>query len=152
MITETIKTEIWEDIPEKPGYFRQVGMIKAEEVFEQVKGILKNQKFLDNLDYFHLDHDLYGKDFPYGRWIAAYPVIGDNEGHYIHVDIIAVKNWKTGVDIKEREIFIIAKTFSGFDSAAKLATEISRLFNDEKLAWADVRARYIIINNKNENK
>lgn len=149
MITETIKTEIWEEIHDKPGYVRHAGMIKAEEVFKQVKDILKGHNLLDDVDYFHLDFSLNGKEFPYGRWVAAYPVIGDNEGHYIHVDIIRVMDWKTGKHIKDLEHFITAKTFMGFDSASKLSTEISRLFNDEKLAWADVRARYIIVN---ENK
>jgi hypothetical protein len=145
MITETIETEIWENIPEKQGYVRHIGMVKIEDVFKQVKEKLP-KKLLEKMDYFHISYNMKNDDIPYGRWISAYPVIGDNEGHYIHVDVISITDYKTGKYIGDRETIFLGKTFCGFDIAAQMAIEISRLFNDYSYNGnkTEIYSRYII--------
>ena len=134
MITDTIKTEIWEDVPGKPGYVRHIGQKPKIEVFKQVETCLREKDLLKKMDYFSLQTKTYDvaatkEEFPWSRWIAVYPVIGDNEGHYIHVDAICVSNFRTNKFLKEREALFLGKTFEGFEVAAQIASEISALFN-----------------------
>jgi hypothetical protein len=147
MYTETIEVEVWEPNPEKPGYLKQVGTRTIEEVFEQVKARIPKD-LMDHMDYFMYSSRDGKNEMPCGRWISAYPVIGDNEGHYVHVDVIAIYDPKTGQQTKEREHIYTAKTFDGFDTAAEFATLISRMFNDWKYyqdGKIEIYARHAII-------
>lgn len=132
MITDTIKTEIWEDIPDRPGRTRHVSQVPLIQVYLQVNDLLKEKGLLSKMDYFDASfsnvrnrHEL----FPYSRWVSAYPVIGDNEGHYIYADAICICEMGTGKFIKERQTVFVGKTHEGFDAAAEIASYIASLFN-----------------------
>lgn len=128
MITNTIETEIYKDVPGKKGYVKHVGMKTIGEVYKQIVNKLDDEVF-SKFDYFLCSNGQNDMPFPYGRWVAVYPVIGDNEGHYIHVDVIGVVDFKTNDYIKDRKNVYIGKTFHGFEVAAEIANSISRLFN-----------------------
>lgn len=132
MITETIKTEIWEDIPDKPGHIRYVSQVPLSQVYNQIKDLLKEKGLYESLDYFHASYTDRKKEddlFPWSRWVAAYTVIGDNEGHYIHIDAIGICEPQTNKPIRDRQNLFTGKTFGGFDEAAKISVYISSLFN-----------------------
>lgn len=94
-------------------------MINLEQsrfaVFEELRNRLRAD--LAELDYFSFEGQP-AELFPSVRWIAAYAVTGNNEGHYIHVDLI----FSDG----SREFFAIGKSFAGWDHAARIAGLIGR--------------------------
>ena len=53
------------------------------------------------------------------RWIACYPVTGDSEGHYVHIDII--------YHDQSRQMFVLAKTFQGMNHAWQIARRVAEL-------------------------
>lgn len=121
MITDLIQCEIYEDVPEKPGYVRTVDYMTTEAVHQKIVDMMEPE-MLGNMDYFHVCFNVRGKKIPDDyRRIYAYVVLGDNEGHYIHVDIMT--NVKT-------ETYFLGKTFEGFSAAQEMASYISSLFND----------------------
>lgn len=98
--------------------------------------------FID--EYFNGPHQ--GGDVPHDfRWIAAYPVTGGSEGHYVHVEfgapaeqvMICDPNDHTGFG---KPVFVnlrspvwrivrlaLGKTFRGFDHAEEIAKRCSKL-------------------------
>lgn len=123
-----IETEIWEPIPSKPGYLREVRKKTYEEVYKETCQFLKERDIWDKLDYFYLCHDYPNenyekKPFPEWRWIACYAVVGSSEGHYIHVDIIKADN--------SREFLFLGKTFAGMDYALYVSNMLTKVFWDE---------------------
>jgi hypothetical protein len=52
------------------------------------------------------------------RWISVYPVTGNSEGHYIHVDVINGKN---------RHMVMMSKTFGGWEVACQIANAAGKL-------------------------
>lgn len=122
-----IDTAIYEPVPGKPRYVEEVRKKTFGEVYEEVKQFLKERDIWDNFDYFTLV-DSYRKEtveqpFPVWRWIACYAVVGGNEGHFVHIDIID----QTGKNIP----FCHGKTFLGMDYALYAANMLTRVFWDE---------------------
>ncbi len=55
------------------------------------------------------------------RWIAVYPVTGNSEGHYVHVDSIAPDG--------TRRLLYLAKTFRGMAHAWRIAQRLGELLD-----------------------
>lgn len=56
-------------------------------------------------------------------WLAVFPCVGANEGHYVHVDAIV----RVGGSAEARVPLFLIKTFSGQDMAIKIAGEVCRV-------------------------
>ena len=123
-----IETEVYEPIPEKPGFVREVRKRTFGEIYKETRQFLEERDIWDSLDYFHLSRDykddkFEDKLFPNWRWIACYAVVGGSEGHYIHVDII-------DMDGKTTQLFL-GKTFMGMDYALYVSNMLTKVFWDE---------------------
>ena len=120
MITDLIQIDIDEEIPDKPGYVRTIDTATIEDVYNQIVELMTNSMY-EEMDYFKVCYDKRNEKIPMDyRRIFAYVVLGDNEGHYIHVDIMT--------NVKS-ETYIIGKSFMGFEKAQETASYISSLFN-----------------------
>lgn len=75
------------------------------------------------LDYLSIAYGREGElqDFPRGR-IACFAVEGSNEGHYIHVAVIAVKTGHVTTAL-------LGKTFLGLEVALAISNTLTRLFH-----------------------
>lgn len=123
-----IEIKKWVPNPEKPGYLKYAGNRTVVEVFTELKKRLEHDGLLPD-EYFCISGD-YRRDgdkpFPERhRWIACYPVTGDNEGHYIHVDALVPRE-KDGEHYLESVPVFLGKTFQGFDFAAKVAAACAK--------------------------
>jgi hypothetical protein len=56
------------------------------------------------------------------HWIAVYPVTGNSEGHYLHIDLIGTAKHEELV----RHIAMV-KTFSGWDKACEVCAAAGKL-------------------------
>jgi len=111
---------------DEDGYVHTMRTKTIQEVYDELVARLK---FEDNLpdEYFSLSVAIRYNDigdrcgtglhkddeWPEYHWIACYPVTGNSEGHYIHVDIIDKDGRATNI--------FLAKTFHGFERAAEIA-------------------------------
>ena len=82
-----IKTQIWEDIPEKKGFVRYVGQRKLQEVFSELEAFLKKENIYPD-EYLLLSDDKSDALFPQGD-IRCYAQWGNSEGIYIELDVLA---------------------------------------------------------------
>lgn len=138
-----IETQIWEPVPEKPGYVRCVGQRKAKEVFNELELSLKEVGLYPD-EYFLIDRDFDCDDmeFPPLEDFYCYAQWGGSEGIYIEVDLVtqdqATKTYK-------RKNFATGKTLmedgDSFDRMQYIAGYIYKLFMGEK----NTPARYIMI-------
>ncbi len=65
-----------------------------------------------------------GDDAPWpldSRWIAVFPVTGNSEGHYVHVEAIAPDG--------RRRLLYLAKTFQGMAHAWRIAQRLGELLS-----------------------
>ena len=91
---EPIEIELWEPVPDKPGFVRQVGCRTIREIFRDLVSYLEAADVqFEDLDYFQpsaIARYENGIDSPFPDYhgIACYPVRGSSEGYYIHVDVI----------------------------------------------------------------
>lgn len=114
---DPIDINIWEPMPDKPGYVRDLGPRSRKAIFEELEDRLIAASALPE-EYFGLAAlSNPSTAFPEHHWIACFPVTGDSEGHYIHVEAI---------NHNSRELVFLGKTFQGFDFAAKCAVECAR--------------------------
>lgn len=116
VLEKPIQIQIYEPIPEKPGYLRHVRNRTIGEIYDELRERLSNDGLLPD-EYFDISYSCEKKpwerdkdEFPRCRRIACYAVTGSNEGHYIHVDAIQ--------SITQNIIPVfIGKTFQGIDFA-----------------------------------
>ena len=84
-----IETEIWNPIPEKPGYVRYCGQRKIKEVFEDLKRFLIEENLYPS-EYFSLNYEfkrIIEKEIPRVQNIYCYAQWGANEGIYFDVEL-----------------------------------------------------------------
>lgn len=127
-----IETEIWEPVPDKPGYVRFVKGRKIIEVYKELYEALSEMKLLPD-EYFLLSHRIgENEEFPRDAVIRATTQWGSNEGIYIDVDIVTRD---------ERVHFITGKTLSetteAFDWMNYIAGTIYKLFAGEGRSSAE---------------
>ncbi len=60
------------------------------------------------------------------RWVMIYPVEGNSEGHYVHVDLLFQNVGPHGYDEARVPLFLV-KTFSGQEAAITIASTLCRL-------------------------
>ena len=109
-----IDLEYWAKDPEKPGYLKYTGSPTYGEVYRQLGEQLETAGMIDEyiaLSSFKHSLDVNNTPFPRAggepedrRWIAVYPVQGDSEGWYIHIDIIHFDSTRT--------MFVLIKTLA----------------------------------------
>lgn len=147
---EVIETEVYKQrmgADGKPtGYLQYVGQRSIGEVFAELKTRLtetatledKDMSLWDSLDYFDLTWS--GKrrleasdDFPSCRSVAVFAVTGSNEGHYIHVEAVGVREIKKDGSLSKAEVvprlIFVGKTFSGMSVALEISNTITRAFH-----------------------
>lgn len=113
------------------GYVHTIRTKTIQEVYDELVARLKFEGNLPD-EYFDIsatiayndandkfDSGLHrNSEWPVYQWIACYPVTGNSEGHYIHVDIID-KN-------RQAQTIFLGKTFHGFERAAEIAAACAR--------------------------
>lgn len=142
---KVIETCIYEPIPDKPGYVRNVGARKAKEVFKELKKMLEEAELLPD-EYFLLDTKFDNEKalFPEMVNVFAYANWGSSEGIYLDVYVF-------GYDGQHDEIqrfhFATGKTLSddsdSFDRMQYIAGYIYKLF----MGFYQMSARYRLISN-----
>ena len=135
----TIEIGVWEPVPESPGQSRQVRNRTATEVIDLLAEELRldppvgtaaemasgeTPAWID--EYLSAGFDGSGSPLPRYRWVAVYPVTGDSEGHYIHIDLV-LSSQGLGPGPQTVKRIGIAKTFKGWEHACLLANRIARL-------------------------
>jgi hypothetical protein len=123
-IVDKIEIQLWEDVPDKPGYVREAGRLTIDEVCNQFNAKLKALEIAPDEYGFYLWHDGgskndKGKEFPAWHWIACYPVTGGSEGHYMHIDVIT--------DRGEHKHLFLAKTLQEGQSGMEYAYEVCKV-------------------------
>lgn len=143
-----IETCIYEPIPDKPGYVRNVGARKAKEVFEELEKALQEANLLPN-EYFLLDTEFDNEKalFPEMVDVIAYANWGSSEGIYLDVYVFGYDGQH---DKTKRFHFATGKTLSedsdSFDRMQYIAGYIYKLF----MGFHQTPARYRLISNGNE--
>lgn len=115
-----IEINLYEPVPDKPGYVKVSGRKTIKDVFEELEKRLKAQGFYPD-EYFSNNNDSEKegeKPFPEFRWISCFAVTGDSEGHYIHVEIIYCDE---KLNIGRRDLMFLGKSFQGMDYAFEIA-------------------------------
>lgn len=117
----TIATQIWEQDPEKPAGYQRLARTKTiGEVYQEIRDVVGEFPEGCN-EYFSVSPMLPADTlWPEGR-ITVYPVTGDSEGHYIHVDV----NGSRG----EHQMIFLGKTFDGWDAAWSFAKKLAELLD-----------------------
>ncbi len=124
-----IETRIYEDVPNKPGYVRAVGLRKAHEVFQELETTLKEAALLPD-EYFSLSYHFKDKDIPFPDWqdIYCYASWGNSEGIYLDVCIVTEEG--------NRICFATGKTLAedsaSFDRMQYIAGYIYKLFQGDR--------------------
>ncbi|MEA1050511.1 hypothetical protein U5801_11915 [Lamprobacter modestohalophilus] len=126
-----IDLELYKPHPEKPGYLAFDRCATVEEVKAQCDEALNKAGLLEELDYFSIASlDARGdKPWPRARWVACFPVVGGSEGHYIHVEAIALMGDPGQTQTGERQLVLIGKTFLGLEHALAVSGTLTRAFH-----------------------
>ena len=124
-IVDKINIQLWEPVPDKPGYVREAGRLPIDEVCNQLNTKLKElniapDEYGFNLrrDYSSRDSDV-GKEFPAWCWFACYPVTGSSEGYYMHIDVFTQQG--------EHKNLFLAKTLQEGQSGMEYAYEVCKV-------------------------
>ena len=124
---DLIEIDLWEPVPDKPGFVREVGRRSVKDVFKDLCEYLQCADVqFDDLDYFQMGFEWRsqdGKDQPWPDYhrILCFPVQGGSEGYYVHVGVV--------YDGQYQDI-ILGKTLfegrEGFDRIAAVANACAR--------------------------
>ncbi len=123
-----IETKLYEPIPNKPGYVREIGQRKASDVFNELKERLLEADLLPD-EYFLMASEMSkGKDiFPDFVDLCCYANWGTSEGIYLDICLILQEEGKI-----IRKSFATGKTLEGnseaFDRMQYTAGYITKLF------------------------
>ena len=132
-IVTPIKTEIWENDPDKKGLLRYVGQRKVVDVYAEVCELLLSENIMPD-EYLLIGNnfDKPNMDIPQIENIICYAQWGGSEGVYLHVDIV-VKNYEH--NRYEPMNFIVGKTLGepteDFDQMQRIAGRIYRAFTGD---------------------
>lgn len=114
---DPIEIEVYEPVPDQPGYLCRVRNRTIGEVWQDLKDRLEEDGLLPE-EYMGIAASANGaSQFPRYRFLACYPVTGGSEGHYVHVDVLK--------DGKHIPVFL-GKTFKGMDFACTVAAACAR--------------------------
>ncbi|NCA72563.1 MAG: hypothetical protein EOM91_21390 [Sphingobacteriia bacterium] len=126
-----IELELWKPNPDKPGYCMFERMATVGEV---------RDRCIEALDQAGLEEDIEGlsimqpysrlDDWPRSRFVACFAVRGSSEGHYVHVEAVALTLGEYRNQTNERRLVLLCKTFSGVDRALAVAAALTRAFYD----------------------
>lgn len=128
-----INTEIWEPVPEKPGYVQAVGQRKTEDVFRELLEFLQKEKLMPE-EYFLMSAGFAQRYplFPKTDDFRCYAQWGASEGIYLEVELL-VRN--EGVGKMEAIPFATGKTLDespeGYDRMQYIAGRIYRVFTSD---------------------
>lgn len=110
---QPIEVNIYEPVPDKPGYIRQTGRKTVQQVYDELVQRLRDKDMLPD-EYFSLSADEMAQEpFPEHRWIVCFAVRGGSEGHYVHIELIPLNG--------RRRILYLGKTFQGLARAQAIA-------------------------------
>lgn len=139
---DPIEIEVYEPVPDKPGYSRlhhrrSIGEVIAELNAKLDAEGMRPDEYGFDVSYYSLVDQLGVSAvgavdarraaeklaWPAGR-IALYPVTGGSEGHYVHLDVIPRQDTREG---KPAVSIALAKTFGGWDQAVAIVGAAGRL-------------------------
>ncbi len=138
----TIKTDIWEQHPEKQGCLRYVKQRKASEVFLELENYLKSENLYPD-EYFLLNrnYDDSKCDFPKFTDIICYAQWGGNEGVYLEVELLLYNESSKSYN---RSVFATGKTLGeskeAFERMQYIAAQIYMAFMDDRFQ----SGRYVV--------
>ncbi len=135
-----VETEIYENVPGKPGLVKRVGFRKAADVFDEIKEQLMEADLLPE-DYFLMD-SAFGDEnsvMPDFCEVNAYAVWGGSEGTYLHINLIV----DTGKCYKSVH-FLTGKTLSGDRAAHTRMQYIAGVVYEMLMGDHQVPARYFL--------
>lgn len=109
-------------------YFKHVGMIKAEDAFDQLEKHLEEVGLLPD-EYFSPSYSLYGMDdLPNYRTAICHVDWGGNEGIYLNISLLHYKDNQINLDT-----FATGKTLDSSGEAflrmSRIAAECSMMLN-----------------------
>lgn len=117
-----IEAEIYDPVPDKPGYLRLARMRLFSEVWARIADAIKAHEAELSYEYVSSTdcRELYGKEFPQSyRW-CVYLVEGANEGYYCH---IAISTGNTLVSIG------LVKSLGTWEAALRILNFVTVLVN-----------------------
>lgn len=133
-----IEIELYEPVPDKPGYSRVRARITTQQLADRVNRVL-NEAGLRPDEYGMRTLGIAGdKQIPPYRWIACYAVTGGSEGWYIHVDAISpgrvVGDEQTIPHLVTRDALVchnllLGKTFAGMEQAYATARALGEMLS-----------------------
>ncbi len=94
------------------------------DIHADLEAGLRASGLWEALDYFDVTSSMKQKKikrFPEFRWIACFPVVEPEQGHYVHVETITAS--------KKSQLIFIGKTVQGFDVAAAVANRCAELLS-----------------------
>lgn len=123
-----IDVDIYEDVPDKPGYVRVCGRKTVKQLYKEVTERLQGLELYDELDYFSIAIEFRSKSkreqdkvVPPCYRIVSFPVTGSSEGHYIHVVGLQSDGMIVGL--------FLGKTFLGYDHACAVSNALSQMLS-----------------------
>lgn len=134
-----IEIEVYKPHPEKTGYLLLDYRRTIQDVLDELNAKLKlegrepDEYGFSNMTKYRdpaymaegpRKYGQYALPWPEYRRIAVFPVTGNSEGHYIHIEIISPER-KDGTHTVE--CIGLAKTFRGWDHACRIAGAAARL-------------------------
>jgi len=139
-----VQLDVWCQIVDSEGnatgLLRRARGRKVVDIARDLKAILEAEGLVDESFglYIGWQHEHAKSGVPYWqggcdevewpndyRWIACYAVMGDSEGHYIHIEL--VRQGKGCDDPDTHELVFLGKTFQGLDHAYALAKRTAEL-------------------------
>lgn len=135
-----VETEIYENVPDKPGVVKRVGFRKAIDVFEEIKQRLSDAALLPE-EYFLIGSEFSDENsvMPEFYEVIAYAVWGGSEGTYLEIDLIADAGGCT------RPIrFITGKTLNDDRTAHTRMQYIAGVVYEMLMGDHQVPARYFL--------
>ncbi len=135
-----VETEIYENVPGKPGVVKRVGFRKAADVFDEIKEQLMEADLLPE-DYFLMD-SAFGDEnsvMPDFCEVNAYAVWGGSEGTYFEIDLIV----DTGKCYQSVH-FLTGKTLKGDRAAHTRMQYIAGVVYEMLMGDHQVPARYFL--------
>ena len=129
-----IETEIWEPVPDKPGYVQYVGQRKVSEVFQDLENFLREENLYPD-EYFLLSHDFCrepDQKMPRIRDVICYAQWGGSEGVYLEVELLAkhpIENQYVRVNFASGKT--LDESGKDFDRMQYIAGRIYKAFTNE---------------------
>ena len=122
-----IDVNLWKDERSPEGYMILERRKTIREVFDELLAIVGREGPGHNEYLTAMPPAIDDQPWPDGR-IVCYPVVGDSEGDYVHIDVVRSKLDGTGQRVIEA--MFLAKTFDGTDAAWAFARQCADIFDE----------------------